>query len=230
MNLKYGLDAPLVPILYIIFGIMITALNFKSLGIIFGLLMIIAGIIFIHTSLRGKFIIWNRLIGNLNIEPNDKALDLGCGHGAVLIKIAEHLGNDGSIDGVDLWKNRDQSNNSKMATQKNIINSKVRCHTKLLTADVVKLPFEDNQYNLVTASLLFHNIKPKSERERALDEACRVLKPNGTLIIMDLGILMNEYVSVLKKNNLKIDFAKRVGFNGWWTGPWMGSYVIKAYK
>lgn len=44
---------------------------------------------------------------------------------------------------------------------------------------MIELPFENKKYDFVTASMAIHNIKPKQNRYKALDEATRVLKQRG---------------------------------------------------
>ena len=52
------------------------------------------------------------------VIPEDSIiLDLGTGHGLVLIKFASKISIEGHVTGIDLWKNRDQSNNSFKSTQ-----------------------------------------------------------------------------------------------------------------
>ena len=52
------------------------------------------------------------------VIPEDSIiLDLGTGHGLVLIKFASKISSEGHVTGIDLWKNRDQSNNSFKSTQ-----------------------------------------------------------------------------------------------------------------
>lgn len=44
------------------------------------------------------------------VIPEDSIiLDLGTGHGLVLIKFASKISSEGHVTGIDLWKNRDQS-------------------------------------------------------------------------------------------------------------------------
>ncbi|EEI72611.1 methyltransferase domain-containing protein [Lentilactobacillus hilgardii] len=237
-KVHYGLDAPLVPISYLVIGlgILINWVFFHQYAaagfvLLYALLLIAGGLIFFHTSFRGKFIIWDKILAKTDISDDATVLDLGCGHGAVLIALSKLLGPFGKAVGVDLWKNADQSHNSLEETKRNLEIAKVADHTELVTADMAKLPFEDDRFDLVTSSFAFHNIKPNKKRFEALSEAHRVLKPGGKLIIVDTGHHKTQYINFLKKSSEFSDVSsENTGFNGWWTGPWMASYVIEATK
>ncbi|WP_429729188.1 SAM-dependent methyltransferase [Bacillus smithii] len=68
--------------------------------------------------MKGKFEIWEDIFSNLNIPENSKILDMGCGHGTVLIMAAKQLGKEGQAVGIDLWRKVDQSGNDRKATKK----------------------------------------------------------------------------------------------------------------
>jgi Methyltransferase domain len=48
------------------------------------------------------------------------------------------------------------------------------------------LPFADATFDVVVSMTVFHNVKPASERKKAVEEALRVLRPGGTLLIFDI--------------------------------------------
>ena len=165
------------------------------------------------------------------VIPEDSIiLDLGTGHGLVLIKFASKISSEGHVTGIDLWKNRDQSNNSFKSTQQLLQEKNLENRSDLKTADMIELPFENKKYDFVTASMAIHNIKPKQNRYKALDEATRVLKTEGLLIILDTGNHKKEYLSYLIALGYRIKYAKTYGIIGWWTGPWISSYAIIAEK
>ena len=232
-----GIDAPFVPIMYLIAGILIL-INWAFshsyptswVTLTLGIIMLAGGLIFFHTTLRGKYIIWQKIMSNMSIPKDAQVLDLGCGHGAVLIAFAQRLGAHGHATGLDLWRQRDQSNNGSEQTQANLVASGVADRTSLLTGDMTKLPTGDNAYDFVVSSFALHNIKPAAQRKIALSEAVRTLKPGGRLVIVDTNHNDREYKAALQGLGLKDIELKSAGFNGWWSGPWMSSYVLQGIK
>ncbi|NLR12557.1 class I SAM-dependent methyltransferase [Lactobacillus sp. ZJLC29-4] len=236
-KVKTGIDAPAVPISYELVGLVFlvnaafTKPDQGRMGIILvGLLCIIAGLVFLRTSLIGKQRIWQKLLDDVGVAPDSQALDLGCGHGAVLNQVAQRLTLPGTVTGVDLWRSRDQSKNSLAVTRANLKVWGVSDRTSLVTADMTDLPLTAEKYDLVTTSFALHNIKPAAQRKQALREATRVLKSQGALLIVDTGHHRHEYQQVLEKLDCHIVRVRRLGINGWWTGPWMASYELWAVK
>ncbi|WP_421387955.1 class I SAM-dependent methyltransferase [Limosilactobacillus fermentum] len=133
-----------------------------------------------------KYKLIDRVVGETRLAATDQVLDLGCGHGAVMLAVAKHLEAPGKVTGVDIWKKVDQAGNSQAATQAVIEAAGVSQVAQLQTADMTALPFNDNQFDAVFASLSLHNVKPKQARRQALTEALRVLKPGGRLVIIDI--------------------------------------------
>jgi len=101
-----------------------------------------------------------------------------------MLAVAKHLRAPGKVTGIDIWKRVDQSGNRQAATQAVIEAAGVSQVAQLQTADMTALPFNDNQFDAVFASLSLHNVKPKQARRQALTEALRVLKPGGRLVTL----------------------------------------------
>src|SRR5207253_4613731 len=114
-------------------------------------MLTLAAFIF-HTTLRGKFLVWAELLDKLGLRGDERILDLGCGRGAVLLLAAQHL-TTGRAVGVDLWRTVDQSGNSAEATQRNAIAEGVADRVDLHTGDMTALPFENNSFDVLVASL-----------------------------------------------------------------------------
>ena len=162
--MRKGIDAPLVPIIFIvagIIGIILAWLSHNPYNFIFPVVMVIGAILFIHTSLIGKYRIIHQVVESLDIPKNSKVLDLGTGHGAVLLEVAKKLKQPGEVIGIDIWTT-DQSDNSQIATQQNIDQSQIEKVAKVQTASITQLPFSDNEFDYIFASFPWKNISNKS--------------------------------------------------------------------
>ena len=199
-QLKYGLDAPeivkrlgmyggfaiLAIILIVIFvpsgwvnTIAIIILLFIAASMLIPCLSILAG------SLFFKFRERDWLFANLPLQGNEQVLDVGCGRGLLLIAAAKRL-TSGKAHGLDLWVQADQANNSKDATLQNAKAEGVIDKIKIHSADMRAMPFQDASMDVIISSWAIHNIYNVQEREQALLEIIRVLKPTGRIAILDI--------------------------------------------
>lgn len=214
--MKKGIDAPIVPIIFLLVGVLglVTAIISKDwVNYIFPIILLLFGGLYLHTSLWGKYKIIRRLVGKMYLASDAQVLDLGTGHGAFLLEIAQQLKKPGKIIGLDIWHRGDQSGNAIEETQRNIEQLGVSDVSELVTGNMVKLPFENNTFDKVVASLSIHNVKPKSIREKVIDEAYRVLKPGGQLVILDIEHV-REYRNRLAKLGVSSVRIEHAGING----------------
>jgi SAM-dependent methyltransferase len=140
---------------------------------------------YLYSTRRGKFAAWAELLDGLSLRGDEHALDMGCGRGAILSMLAKMLPHGRAV-GLDLWRSEDQSGNSPEATWRNLDAECVRNRCELVTADMRAVPFPDSTFDLVVSSLSIHNIEGHQGRGQAVDEAVRVLKSGGRLLIADL--------------------------------------------
>src|SRR5215510_8418289 len=130
---NYGLDAPdVVRRFMVLGGVMLTAgIGAIFVGRAFPVARLFAGpffgvgcsflgtaLIMIWGSKRGKLRLRDKLIASLSIQGNERVLDVGCGHGLMLLGAAKKL-TTGRAVGIDLWQKEDQAGNSKEATLEN---------------------------------------------------------------------------------------------------------------
>ena len=108
---------------------------------------------------------------HLNIKPDDIILDVGCGGGINVKRMAENAkkvyGIDYSIESVNL---------SREVNEKLIDEGKV----EIREGNVKSLPFEDNTFDIVTA---FETVYFWPDIEKCFGEVKRVLKPGGIFLI-----------------------------------------------
>lgn len=98
-----------------------------------------------------------------------KLLDIGCG----TAYLKELLPEKTEYYGLDL-----STEMLKVAKNKNLPN------THLTQGRSDQIPYEDNTFDVVTCSQSFHHYP---DRQKALQEAKRVLKPDGIYILSDTG-------------------------------------------
>ncbi|MFD0634997.1 class I SAM-dependent methyltransferase [Catenulispora yoronensis] len=148
---------------------------------------------------------------------------MGCGRGMVLIEAARRLPS-GQAVGADLWT-KDQSGNSAETTLANAAAAGVAERVAVHTANMTELPFADNSFDVVTSAMAIHNIRVPEARYRALDEAMRVLRPGGQLLIADPWPMARKYAAYLGQGTLR-----PLGPGYWYGGPWLGVTLLRVVK
>ena len=149
---------------------------------------------YLYSTGPGKRALWTELLDELDLAGDEHVLDVGCGRGAVLMLAARRVP-AGRAVGVDVWRRRDQSGNSRAAAQRNAVAEGVRDRVEILDADARDLPFASASFDVVVSSLAISNIEDAAGRAQALSEAARVLRPGGRLRIVDDGA--DRYAAVL---------------------------------
>ncbi len=151
---------------------------------------------FLISSTVGKQYVIRQIIDKSALVGTDVALDIGCGGGQVLLEVASHIDAGISV-GVDIWRRRDQFPNGSAYLIDNYKRSQIRNKIAVACANAVSLPFASSSFDLVTSNLVLHNIKGAENKFIALSEMVRVLKPDGRLVLADVG-LSRKYIFVLK--------------------------------
>ena len=141
---SYGIDAAYVPILWFIPGVMFASATLGALGgsawqpIVYGLLAIqfLGGTaIYLHTTLRGKFAVWRKILSETDDAAVERILDMGCGRGAVIVMAAQRFPK-AKLTGVDLWRKSDQSGNGEEAATANAKANGVDSRIDFVTGDM----------------------------------------------------------------------------------------------
>src|SRR5262245_1378031 len=218
---SYGVDAPYAPA-FIGVGViasLVGAIASRNASA-FVPVVFVTGVLsfYLHTTLRGKFVVWAGLLDELNLRGDERILDLGCGRGAVLLMVAERLTTSRAV-GVDLWRTIDQSGYSIDATRQNAVAEGVADRVELHTGDMTALPFEANSFDVVGASLVIHNSGGRAGRAKLIEEAVRVLRPGGRMLIADIRATPQHELQ-LDKIGMKDVRRRRLNWRFWWGGPW----------
>ncbi len=228
---SYGIDAPYAPAFIAVMTVAVLVMTIISghwqtlLPVTF--MLAVLGF-YLHSTLRGKFVVWAGLLDQLHLRGDERILDMGCGRGAVLLMAAQRL-TTGIATGVDLWRSVDQSGNSLEATRRNAIAEGVADRVELRTGDMTALPLEDDSFDVVVSSLAIHNISDSTGREKAITEAVRVLRPGGRLMIADIRAT-RRHEAQLAKLGMSDVARRRLGWRFWWGGPWGATHLVTATK
>lgn len=193
--------------------------------------------VYLYATIKGKHTFWDQALSSLPDKTFcGPSLDMGCGRGLVLTKVATRKRSllrtaqikDSMTYGIDIFNAGDQSGNSPETLYNNIKSLDLLDSVAVYTASFTELlPFADNYFSLVTASLSLHNV-PLAGRKFAVREACRVCKPGGVVIILDLLGYVAEYEAEMRSNGwTKVE--RRFAGLGVVFGSWP-TQVLLAHK
>lgn len=172
-----------------------------------GLSFAATALLMIASSRFGKLAARDRLLRHVGLRGDETVLDVGCGHGLLLIGAARLLPTGRAI-GVDLWSQRDQAGNSAAATLANADAEGVRDRVEVRDGDMRALPLADASVDVVVSSLAIHNLPTASDRERAIAEIVRVLRPGGVVGLLDIAHI-GDYARALQARECVVE---QIGF------------------
>jgi arsenite methyltransferase len=203
----------------------------RSLGALAGAAWLAAACVngsYLYTTLRGKFLVWARLLDDLHLQGDEDMLDVGCGRGAVLLAAARRLP-EGRAVGADLWRRRDQTGNTRAAAERNAVAEGVADRVEFLDADARALPLADASFDVVVSSLTIHNIPEADQRAQALREMVRVLRPGGRLRIVDVRA-GRRYPAVLGAAGCTGITVQSLDWRTWFGTPGDPLFLVTANK
>jgi demethylphylloquinol methyltransferase len=127
------------------------------------------------------------LADSVPVQNGGSVLDLCTGTGTLLSHLQEKAGCDGLVIGVDFSRGM---LNLAYARSRSLLN------VRLVEADVGYLPFRTSTFDAVTCSHAFYELKGET-RDHALQEVLRILRPNGTFLMMEHDVPSNPIVRAL---------------------------------
>ena len=133
----------------------------------------------------------------LELKKHNSMLDVGCGQGHWTRILAPFIAANAKITAVDSderWYSKNEELEGIFEKSKNPFH--------LTKGNAQQLPFEDNQFDLVTCqTVLIHVPKP----QQALEEMKRVLKPGGTLLCVEPNNIIQSLTKTSLSKNDSID-------------------------
>ena len=162
--------------------------------------------------LLGRLFLWNMNVrhsgvtdwglGHVKVEKNFTILDIGCGGGRTIQKLAT-IASEGKVYGVDY------SPASVASARRTNADFIAQGRVEIQQASVVRLPFPDGMFDVVTA-IETHYYWPNLVED--LREVMRVIKPGGTLLLIAeayrgsrFDALMNPAMKLLRATYMSVD-------------------------
>ncbi len=239
---NYGVDTPAVPAVQSFLALVMIQVGYKQIANeddlqgwwLVGAGFVLLGIAFtyLHASRRGKFRVWSRALGALNLDGTEQALDLNCGRGAVTTLVAARL-TTGKVLGVDSWSKRsmlvsNRGGSEDQIARRNGTAEGVADRVEFKQGDIRDLAVDGNHYDLVVSGMGISNLPSADQRQEAIDEAVRVTRPGGQILIADVRNT-GAYITRLRDLGCEVS-TKPGGWEAWFGGPWLSTTLISAIK
>jgi SAM-dependent methyltransferase len=126
--------------------------------------------------------IWTLVLANLDWNGEGKALDIGCGNGALTIKLAQKY-TKAQIIGIDYWGKKCEY--SKNTCERNAEIEGVSKRVAFQKASALSLPFDDGYFDAAVSNFVFHMVGNTKDKQEVVREALRVVKKGGKFSFQD---------------------------------------------
>ena len=132
----------------------------------------------------GNDVKWRKKIYKISKKLNPKTiLDIATGTADIAIELSNI--NNSKIIGLDI------SEKMLEVGRKKILNKNLNDKISLISGDAENLSFDDNKFDLITIGFGVRNFQ---NLKKGLEESFRVLKPNGSLIVLETSVPKNKFV------------------------------------
>jgi ubiquinone/menaquinone biosynthesis C-methylase UbiE len=130
------------------------------------------------------------VIEKLDWDGKGRALDIGCGSGALTIELAKRF-SDSTVVGTDCWGGI--WGYSEKVCWLNADQEEVADRVTFQRASASSLPFDDGEFDAVMSNLVFHEVRNTPDKLSLIKEALRVLKKGGRFTFQDLFRIKQFY-------------------------------------
>jgi ubiquinone/menaquinone biosynthesis C-methylase UbiE len=113
------------------------------------------------------------------VKPGDCVLEIGCATGTLSLAAKRQAGPTGKVFGIDIIPGMIEVSRKKAAL--------AELDVTFLLGNIEEIPFPNEHFDVVMCSFMIFHMSEKV-RSKGIKEISRVLKPNGSLLVLDLGL------------------------------------------
>jgi len=120
-----------------------------------------------------------KVLREIELKTSNTLLDIGCGEGRFSIPASKIVGDNGKVYAIDI------SENTINILKEEIKKKNIR-NIKAFVGDMTKkLPIKNKSIDVYLMANVLHGLVINNEVKSTLEEAYRILRPDGTLTVVD---------------------------------------------
>jgi ubiquinone/menaquinone biosynthesis C-methylase UbiE len=133
------------------------------------------------------------VLERLEWDGRGRAIDIGCGNGALAIQLAKRY-QEAEVTGIDYWEGK--WDYSQASCEKNASNEGEAYRVNFRKASAIRLPFEDGAFDAAVSNFVFHEVVDAGNKRDVVREALRVVRKGGWFAFQDLFTVKRLYGNV----------------------------------
>jgi SAM-dependent methyltransferase len=163
---------------------------------------------------------YERLAAGLDLEADDRLLDVGTGTGRSLVGQRPAVPASVTTTALDVFDARVILGNGPRLAKRNA--SRAGLDVRVVRGDATTLPLGTNTQDAVTVSRVLHDLPDESSADAALAEIRRVLASDGRLGVLEVPVTHDEEPDPLSYWRTRLEAA---GFEVD-TAEWVDGYLL----